>query len=173
MRTIDLTRGKTATVDDGDYDQLMRFKWATLKCRGGKYFYATTSRRLVPGKQVSVLMHRVIMNAPAGVFVDHINGDGLDNRRANLRLATRSQNVQNSRTYAKSGYKGAYWMPTKSGGYWYSNIHVGNKVKGLGRASSAEDAARLYDDAARAHFGPYARLNFPGPGEQAALESRL
>jgi len=94
------------------------------------------------------------------LYVDHINGDGLDNRRANLRAATPKQNVWNSRGYGRSKYKGI-WLD-KSSGKWCARIKVGDKVRNLGRYVDEETAARAYDAAARGVHKEFARLNFPG-----------
>jgi hypothetical protein len=107
-------------------------------------------------------MHRVISGAPDGLETDHINHRPLDNRRANLRVATRSQNAACIRMRADntSGYRGVGW--DKRRGCWVAEIHVANRHIHLGHFRAAEDAAQSYDTAARQHFGPFAFQNFPG-----------
>lgn len=94
MKTIPLTQGFVAVVDEEDYENLTQFEWQTKRDRGTSYARRKTSRR--DGRRKTVYMHRLILNAPPGVEVDHVNGDGLDNRRKNLRLATRELNNRNS-----------------------------------------------------------------------------
>lgn len=150
MKKIEITGGREILVDKIDYDAVSQYKWHY--CAG----YARRQVRVGPYKQRGVLMHREIMNAPSGTEVDHINGDGLDNRRENLRLATRSQNCANKEVYSsKSGYRGVH----KSWNRWSSAIkHNGNRYD-LGRFDTPEDAARAYNEAAKKYHGEFARLN--------------
>ncbi len=97
--------------------------------------------------------------------VDHINGDPLDNRRENLRIATRQENQRNRRGWGRSGFKGVLFRAKRQ--RWEAYIQVGTRVFSRAR-HTAEEAAIAYDDMAREHFGQFARLNFPRPGEQAA-----
>jgi hypothetical protein len=100
-------------------------------------------------------LHRLILEAQRGELVDHLNLNGLDNRRENLRLATKAQNSQNRLAYGKSGYKGV----TLDNGRWRSQIFVGGKNLNLGRYKNRENAARAYDKAAVKFFGVQARIN--------------
>jgi len=96
-------------VDDEDYEYINRWKWYIFK--GTNTFYATRTLPRVNGKHLNINMHRVILQTPDGMYVDHINGNGLDNRGVNLRNCTRSQNQHNrgkSRNNT-SGYKGVSW----------------------------------------------------------------
>ena len=103
-------------------------------------------------------MHRVILNAPKGEFVDHINGDPLDNRRENLRLCTKSTNAMNMRKHrGASQYKGV----SKQKGHWRTQIWKDNKKIYSAMTSNERWAAMIYDLNAAALFGEYARLNFP------------
>ncbi len=106
-----------------------------------------------------VQMHREIMKAPKDKFVDHINGNTLDNRKDNLRLVTHTENLRNSKLNKRNttGYKGV--RRTKSG--FYARINVSGREISLGGFPTLERAARAYDTAAIIHFGKYARLNFP------------
>jgi hypothetical protein len=107
-------------------------------------------------------LHRLLLNAPPELQVDHINGDGLDNRRSNLRLATGSQNQGNSRKRrdgVTSQYRGVSW--NKRAGKWQALLRREGKLQYLGYFSDEEAAARAYDAAALEQWGSFARLNFP------------
>lgn len=113
--------------------------------------------------------HRCLLNAPANLTVDHINGDPLDNRRENLRLATQAQQNANQRkSRGESAYRGVY--PRHDGKAWVAQIKINRRAQRLGSFTDEADAARAYDTAARATFGVFARLNFPLPDEQAATK---
>jgi len=105
-------------------------------------------------------MHREIMNAPKGLDVDHIDGNGLNNRKSNLRLCTHAENVHNSRPMrnGSSKYKGVCWHKTYK--KWYSSIGKTGKRFYLGRFDNEIDAALAYDKKAKELFGEFAYLNF-------------
>ncbi|MGD0078174.1 MAG: AP2 domain-containing protein [Sedimentisphaerales bacterium] len=161
FRLLPLSRGKYAKVDQADYYNLVKFKWSVLD--EGKNLYAVhTFFDEHTGKRVFVLLHRFIANPPADMVVDHENSDGLDDRRANLRVATQAQNVWNSRKTSKptsSKYKGVYWH--KKNRNWRACIHVNNRSIDLGSYDNQVDAARAYDRAAKKLRGVFARLNLP------------
>lgn len=104
-------------------------------------------------------MHRVLLGAPAGVDVDHIDGNRLNNTIGNLRLCERRQNLMNSRkrTATTSKFKGVYWLAANR--KWRAKINVEGKSKHLGCFAAEEDAARAYDQAALIYFGEFARIN--------------
>lgn len=163
---IPLTRGGVAVVDDEDAALVSQHKWQLWE--RGPYRYAMTHVRK-NGKNTGLSMHRLIMGEPAGQLIDHIDGDGLNNRRStNLRVATRRQNRANSfkRRAASSSYKGVY----KFGGSWRAQIAaVGLPTNPwyIGSFDTAHDAAQAYDAVARILFGAHARLNYPRAGEAA------
>lgn len=160
-REIVLTRGYVALVDDGDYADLSKWTWHAAKDRHG--FYASGNRGA--GR---VRMHRAILGALPGRFVDHKNGDRLDNQRTNLRLCTQAENNRNKRRSAsKQGFKGVFWI--KSLRAWSARICVDGRRITLGSGHDPAVLAQMYDDAAREHFGEFACLNFPGVGERGAL----
>ncbi len=157
VKEIALTQGKVALVDDEDYEELSKFKWYAAKNRKTWYVARAIGKR---PHQRQVLMHREILGAQPGEQCDHINGDGLDNRRCNLRFCTNSQNQMNRRIYGgTSRFKGVMW--NKRHKMWYAQIKHDGKQYHLGCFHKQTDAAHAYDTAARNLFGEFARLNFP------------
>jgi hypothetical protein len=157
VKRIALTQGKTAAVDDADYDDLRRHRWHASKC--GDVWYARRGGHCA-------FMHREIMERMLGrrlvpgELVDHASRDSLDNRRTNLRLSTRSQNGQNAtRPVGKSRFKGVCDGTHNRSRPWRAYITVGGSQVQLGRFTSEEEAARAYDRAALVHFGEFARPN--------------
>jgi hypothetical protein len=111
-------------------------------------------------KLQGVSLHRLLMNAPPGITVDHANGDGLDNRMVNLRLATSTQQSQNRSLRADnlSGHKGVYWFKTGAGKWkWRALIKVDGKRISLGLYDELEAAVTAYEAAAEKHFGEFRR----------------
>lgn len=159
---IEMTQGMTAWVSPEDADLVGRHSWS-VATRGEKIY----AQARIGGK--NVLMHTLLMNPPEGVGVDHVDGDTLDNRRSNLRLASKSQNAANRGPTKSntSGYKGVHWH--KQGKKWMAAIGVDGKSIYLGLFQHAQDAARAYDEAALKHFGEYAVLNFPPPDPKIVL----
>jgi hypothetical protein len=166
MRTIQLSGGGCAIVDDVDYDNIAKFSWRNDKDRDGRLCYATRSVR-IDGLDRKLRMHRVITKAPSAMLVDHINGNGLDNRRANLRIVTHSQNQQNttsSKNQKRGGYKGVHWDASKNS--WQARIRIPSENGGRGRKvhlGSFKDpvSAALAYDAASILYHPCGSLNFP------------
>jgi len=160
FRTIPLTRGKFAIVDAEDYPKLNKYKWHTVpdKCT----CYAARDLRLPQTcRYIRTRMHQQILNPPAGFCVDHINHNGLDNRKANLRLATHSQNCCNRRktsTGTWSRYKGVSWRIHDK--CWTAAIKINSQTKFLGRFRHEVEAAKAYDAAAHKYYGEFAALNF-------------
>jgi len=153
MKEIPLTRGKVALVDDADFEWLSHFKW---NCRPNhKAFYAFS---WIDGHSVS--MHRLILNPSRKDSVDHINGDGLDNRRENLRICTASQNTANTRRFREgcsSKFKGVSWRRSRN--RWLAYYRKDGRFVGLGSYKDEEEAARAYDEAAIEVFGEFAYTN--------------
>jgi len=151
---IPLTQGLVALVDDADYAAVVAAgKWHANPDK--HTFYARRTFRRDGGRQM-VPMHRFITGWP---YVDHRNGDGLDNRRQNLRPADNSENSMNRGLAANntSGFKGVSRHERR----WQSRIRLDGLLIHLGTFGTPEDAARAYDEAALALFGQFARPNFP------------
>ncbi len=157
MKQIALTAGKTALVDDEDYDRAMTLNWHAHKSVTKNHVQWYASAR-IDGK--TIYLHRFLLCAPEGMQVDHRDHDGLNNCRSNLRLCTQTQNNGNKRSrVGVSGFRGVCFYPPC--GTWQARISISNKSKTLGFRRTPEEAARLYDMAARDHFGEFATLNFP------------
>jgi hypothetical protein len=164
MKEILLTRGKTAMVDDADFASLSRYRWHAI--RTGATWYARRTSPNGDGTYAYTLMHREVFGAIEGIEVDHEDGNGLNNRRSNLRAATSQQNKRN-RTRKSPGktsrFKGVFWHQ----GRWHAVIRAGEALPNgrsrqiwLGGHAIEEEAARTYDAAARLHFGAFASTNF-------------
>jgi hypothetical protein len=173
---IPLSKGHYALIDAADYEWLSGWRWTwrpsgSIRTGSGYAFRTRSAAERTRGVfPVSVQMHREIMNVTAqpNVQVDHINHDGLDNRRSNLRLATGSQQLQNARKRngTSSSYKGVYlFRQRKNRGKaytwtrWTAMIKANGKKISLGYFESEEDAARAYNEAAKRYFGEFAHLN--------------
>jgi len=160
FRKIPLTEGKFTIVDPADFYRLNSFYWLT--CGKNDNLYAARLIRTPTGRLNTILMHKEILDAPPGLLVDHRNTDPLDNRRANLRLATHSQNSCNSRrdksnTYSR--FRGVSFSKRKQ--KWFAAIRANGRKLWLGYFDDEFDAARAYDMAARKYHGQFATLNFP------------
>jgi hypothetical protein len=143
-----------AIIDDADRGLVEPYTWIAVESK--ETFYVRGYLR-GGGRKRWILLHRLLLNASKGVEVDHRNRDGLDNRRSNLRLATRSQNRANTRAVGGTSiYKGV----TRAGKAWQAEI----ACKYIGRFPTEGAAARAYDAAAREVFGEFAYLNFPEAG---------
>ena len=160
FRRIPLTQGRLAIVDPADYADLSRYKWRLRKTKGKNVLYAERSIRRPDGKYTRLLMHRQLIEPPAGYVIDHINGNGLDNRRANLRPATAAQNAWNAKKRnPRSGYKGVWLAGDKN--LWRAAIVCDGQRRHLGYFKDKREAAKAYDEAAIIFHGDFAVLNFP------------
>ena len=156
---ITLGNGKCALVDKDDYEKVNQYQWHARQ--KNRVWYAYRWLVLPNGKSKFIQMHRYIMNPSSKMEIDHINHDGLDNRRDNLRTCTHRDNIRNQRIrYSKSNspYKGVSWREyCKS---WRAYITINGKTKHLGYFKDARNAALTYDTEAKKHFGDFACCNF-------------
>lgn len=155
VREIELTQGQVALVDDEDFERVSQHKWCLSRTGSGKRPYAM--RKSQDGR--TILMHREIVNAGSCEYVDHCNGDGLDNRRCNLRKCTNAQNMANRgpQNNNSSGYKGV--SACNSTNRWRARIKGSDKYQHLGYHATAAEAAIAYNKAAARLHGEFAFLN--------------
>jgi hypothetical protein len=163
MKEIPLVNGRgIALVDDEDFPYLSQMKWYLIQPqRACKYAHTKLNGR-------TTYMHRLVLGSPKGLEVDHIDNDGLNNQRANLRLATRGQNNMNIHSLGgKSKYRGV----SRNGANtkWMAYIKKDGKQTHLGYFDSEIDAALAFDEMARVLFGDFSRLNFPDNPDRSAL----
>jgi hypothetical protein len=142
MKKLTLTKGHYTLVDDEDFEYLNQWKW---HYHSGGY----------AARKAGVRMHRIILSAPQDEEVDHINGDGLDNRRANLRLCTRSQNCQNRSIFRNNttGHKGVSLRP---GGKYRARIWLNKTCHSLGDFVSVTEASKAVEQARQKYHGDFA-----------------
>jgi hypothetical protein len=160
FRRIYLGEGDFTIVDQEDYGQIGKFKWSVVGT--GRNLYAIRNVKVGPKLTKIRRLHREIMDAPKGLLIDHRNGDGLDNRRDNLRLATHSQNQCNKRktgSKTSSRFRGVYFDKRRV--QWQGYIRYNGKRMYLGCFKSEIEAGKAYDRAAREYHKEFARLNFP------------
>jgi hypothetical protein len=155
--------GQFALIDDRDR-ALARFKW-TIDRRDDGLTYAVRRVRQPDGSRRKVYLHDAVLGLRG---IDHRDRNGLDCRRKNLRAAGQAQNGANRglQRNNRTGFKGVYWF--RRDHCWTAQVQTRGRRRHLGYFSTPEEAARAYDDAAREHFGEFARLNFPQRGERSA-----
>jgi hypothetical protein len=152
---IQLTNNHFALIDEQDFETINQRRWYAVKLRNS--LYAVSSNH--PSNKVFTKMHRMILGVTDPmVFVDHINHNGLDNRRSNLRICTAQQNNMNAKK--RKGlwkYKGVAFDSRSN--YWYARIRHNNKLIHIGTFQTIEDAAYAYNQKAVQLFGQFACLN--------------
>lgn len=159
MNLIPLTQGHYARVDAEDFDTMSAFSWSCSKSNGGVYavrgIWNSSEKRTV-----IVPMHRVIVGASRGQYVDHINNDTLDNRRCNLRICTNSQNHGNRPPQSGRVTKGVHLTKRRShlANPWHAYITVAGKRIHLGYFTTEREAQDAYNEAALFHFGEFAQV---------------
>lgn len=144
--------GRCAIIDDSDYELIFGYRWYVSSERASGVVYART------GGKPQFYMHRLITGY---ALTDHINGNGLDNRRINLREANPKENARNRKPWSgcSSQFKGVSW--NKANEIWRAAIYYDGKIVHLGCFEDEQDAARAYDAAARDMYGEFCWLNFP------------
>lgn len=159
-RQVPLNGGGFALVSPEDYDRVVAhpYPWRVAEYEGLRY--AVSQSRAGRGSR-TLYMHRFIMDSPRLMAVDHVNSNGLDNTRSNLRIATTTQNGQNRRKIKakSSAFKGVSYVKRRD--KWEASIRISGVLKHLGRFNDEVEAAYAYDVAARSYFGEFARPNFP------------
>lgn len=152
---LKLSSGAVALIDVDDWTAVSAYRWHEARDRWGSYAVANVT---VEDRRTQIKLHRLITRAPHGQQVDHRNHNGLDNRRANLRIATPSQNAANNRpTSSRSGYKGVGWH--KARGKWRAYITVDRRTRHLGLFDDPWEAAQAYNAAALDAWGEFAYVN--------------
>ena len=159
MKEILLTHNKVAIIDDDVIDLILEYKWRARKNKNRNTWYAL-GHKYIKGKMFNVKMHRLVMGKST-LQVDHIDCDGLNNQRSNLRFATQSQNSMNQRPQVgkASKYKGVHF--NKNNKNFVSRIQINGTRIHIGVYVNEIDAAKAYDEKAKEIFGEFARLNFP------------
>lgn len=162
-REIVLTQNMVALIDDDDYDLVAKYTWHYHPDKQHKKGRAATWVCLGNKKKRRIYLHRLILNAPSDKWVDHSDGNPLNNRRANLRLCNPAENARNAKAkkslVARSPYKGVSWLAKNR--RWAARITVNRKMIFLGTYLTDTEAALAYDQAAPLYHGAFARLNFP------------
>lgn len=153
---IPLTQGKFALIDAMDLRKVVNYKW--YACRCGNTFYAFTHIRLPDRRETTLQMHRLLLNPQSDMGCDHINGNGLDNRRENLRLASHAENIRNQRQRKdnSTGYKGVSFEKNRK--KFTAQIQFNRKRYRLGCFLTAEAAHAAYCEAANNLHGKFARM---------------
>ena len=152
---LPLQGGMVGLIDSADWPTISHIHWFASQSGGRKWYV----RGYLPGTRQMVLLHRFLLQPPQGTVTDHVNDNGLDNRRANLRVVSQSANIrrQARKPTVTAPYKGVF---RRSANRWIAQILAPIGRQYLGTFETAEQAARAYDTAARQWFGKYARPNF-------------
>ncbi|RJQ39524.1 MAG: hypothetical protein C4555_03185 [Dehalococcoidia bacterium] len=149
-----------AIIDPADYELISPYKWSMRVHKSGHIYAATSFWK--DGRTITLMMHRVIMNAPKGVQVDHLDDNGLNNKRGNLRIATYAQNQQYQRISRKQKTASRYKGVCRHKSNWRAQIRIEGRKVWLGDYRTEIEAAMAYDKAAVKHFGEFARPNLNG-----------
>lgn len=161
MKTIALHgkygKGKSVIVDDADYYNLASYRWVV-----NYYGYAVRSAHKDLGLNCTMLLHRQVMNPTKDQLIDHINGNRLDNRRSNLRIATHSENQRNrgKQNNNTSGFKGVVFLKSdQRRKKWAAQIKANGKQIRIGYYHTAEEASQAYTEASNKHYGEFSHVS--------------
>jgi len=159
-KKIQLTQNKICLVDEEDYNWLSKYKWYAHK-EGSNWY--VTGREI--GNKKIIRMHRLILNPPNDMQIDHIDGDGLNNQKNNLRICTLQQNRMNQRPRpGNSKYKGVYCIKKNNIPFrWHSHLNINNKRINIGYFKTENEAALAYNKKAIEVFREFAKLNIIVP----------
>lgn len=159
MKEIILPKGYKTQVDDENYEYLSQFKWLISRTKKTIYAYRYIK---INGKNINISMHRIIMNTPEGMEVDHIDHNGLNNQKSNLRNCTHQENLRNKVASGTSNYIGVSRIRnhTKYEGKFRATISNGNRNINLGIFDDEIEAAKIRDIYAKKYHGTFANLNF-------------
>jgi len=156
MAEIVLTQGKVALVDDEDFSYLNQYKWYAVKAEGR--YYARRALPKVGEKQDHILMHQALLKCPKGKETDHVDGNGLNNKRGNIRPCNHHENLMNKKGHGKTSiFKGVSKRKTLR--RFRAQIELNGKSIHLGYFDTAIEAAIAYNETAKKLFGEYAKLN--------------
>lgn len=164
MKEIKLTKGHVALVDDEDFEKLNQYKWHARITPNSIYVRTNIKIKHPTRRQKSLHMHRLIMNCPEGMMVDHIDRNGLNNQKHNLRICTRSQNLMNSKKPKEgktSKYKGVNFIKDQRSHNkpWRAEIRLNRKGIVIGTFKTEKEAALAYNKKALELFGEFSRIN--------------
>ena len=158
MKKIPLTQNKLASIDNEDFELISQYKWCVSKKHSISYAITSAIKNNI---KTTLKMHRLIMKiVDPKIQIDHVDGDGLNNQKLNLRICTSQQNQRNRQKnkVSSSKFKGIWW--DKRVKKWQVSIQIGKKRKHLGYFHNEIEAAKAYDTAAKKYFGEFARFNF-------------
>lgn len=159
MREIPLTKGHVALVDEADYERVSALRWYAMNCHG-RTLYAARGRVLRSDPPKKVLMHRFILGVPAGMVIDHINGNGLDNRRANLRVCSHLENCGNGPARGtSSGHKNISYRPQHKRKPYVVQITRDGKNHYCGSFADLHSAVAARNTAVVRIWGEFARID--------------
>ncbi len=155
---LELTQGQVALIDEVDLERVLPLRW--FAHHNGDRYCVISHTDGVSRIDRALYLHRFILDAPKDMCVDHINANALDNRRCNIRLATKQQNAMNQRRHSNnrsSRFKGVWWEVRRN--KWRAYIRAEGKIKHIGLFTEEQDAARAYNLAALRYYGEFANLN--------------
>lgn len=159
MKTIKLSKGQIALVDDEDFEKLNQYNWFAIKGKSDVTYYAARHSSRKSGKRKTILMHREILGiTDSKKFIDHKDHNGLNCQKSNMRTCSSQENQYNRTGYGSSDYLGVTW--DKCNNKWKASISINGKQKHIGRFSNEKEAAIARDEAAKKHHGEFANLNF-------------